>query len=322
MTGFSIPDDVAVVSVRVPALPSLYNEDRGRAVALALTRDLGIRAETVEFAFEPLGALSPDKVMVAYRSRSSRATSPDAKTVYTVDLSWANKVADGTVFWIVGDAVAGSRFAHAGSWLLSDQGAVSLPPLAATNTEPPSALFSLAGSRARANQALRIVVVEPKLNTNVLLDEVSFAHWSASLGATFERGELAFSGARWMLSAPPAAQTLRRATHFDRALNYTLAASVVCALFSLARYALTPTADAIATRVNPPAGELLLRTTTAAPDLNEHLREATFAGGAWVIAAPSLPTAKLPRVEAMLAANAIATRTVREPELRIRVQSP
>jgi hypothetical protein len=311
-TTFALPDDTAVVAVRVPALAALQGDDRRRAVALALTRDLGVRANAIEFAFEPFGATRPEDVMVAYRTRTPDTSKPPAN----VELSWVNNVASGAVYWVFESNDA----PNARSWLLSDQGAITVP-VADIGADAPSALFALAAARARMKTPLRVAIVESNPQNANALTESRIAHWSASLGVAFENSSLKFAGARWTLTPPPAPQTIRRATAFDRALNFALAASVLCAVLALARHAMTPQPQRVAS-ASVAAGELLLRATSSAPDLSELIRDATYAGGAWVIAAPTLPPDRLPRIEAMLAANAIAAQTVREPEIRLRIQAP
>jgi hypothetical protein len=313
-THFTLPDDTAVVAVRVPAYAALQGDDRRRAVALALTRDLGVRTEAIEFAFEPLGAVRAEDVMVAYRSRRNAAYAPASPIA--VDLSWVSKVASGVAFWVFESTDSSNRR----TWLLSDQGAIVVP-VADISEEAPSALFALAAARARMKTPLHVLIAESETRPNAALTDARLARWSASLGVAFENSSLVFNGPRWTLTPPPAPQAIRRATAFDRALNFALVASVLCATLALVRYAMVPQPQRVAS-VSVAAGELLLRTTSAAPELLEHIREATFAGGAWVISAPTLPPERLLRIEAMLAANAIAAQTVREPEIRIRVQAP
>jgi hypothetical protein len=326
MTGFSLENDVAIVVVRVAALSTLQGDDRKRAIALALTREFGVRADAIHFAFATLAPDDPDAALVAYAAQTN--------VVRHVDLSWVKRVADGTVIWLRNAPVPDNDTnAQPESWLLSDQGAIALDAssnlVEAKDSQRavPPALMALAADRARAQKPLRVLLVNEPMRAHSGPSEAAtiesmLAHWAASLGATFERGELRLLGATSRLEPAPIANASQAEAGINRALNVALAASVMCVLFAAARWVSTPDIPPVTASAPTRAGELWYRATAAAPELSEHTRDATYAGGAWLIVAPSLPPTSIDRVASALRGSALMTQAVREPELRLRVQAP
>lgn len=319
MTNFSLPDDIAVVVVRVAALATLTHDDRKRAVAFALTREFGIPANTVNFAYASLAPNDPDAAIVAYGAST--------KANQLVDLSWVARVADGTVLWVRGDTRNEGNPTH--SWLLSNRGAIPLNAKDVSDDDRhqvPPAFMALASDRARAAKALKIIMVGDPISGDAAAVEARLAHWSAALGASFERGELALAGghARSLTALEPAplARVDSGSAGLHRALNVALVASLVCVSLAVIRWASVPAAPAASASSPTRAGELWYRSTTAAPELKDHVRDATFAGSAWLIAAPNLPITSIDHVNGALRASALTAQIVREPELRLRVQAP
>jgi hypothetical protein len=302
-----VPSHVAVVAARIPQFARLGASDRLRAAALALKRDFGVESDALRVAPREIDMSADDgRVLIAY------STSRD--TAAAVNLSWAASVARDTIFW---DTTSG---AQSESTIYSDQGVARIEPWRAGN-EPPSSLVALIAARTRAKHATRVVVDAER----DAIDDATLAHWSASLGANFERGRLPLDNganeATPLLAVPRvSAQTPSGA--IDRALKFVVVAAFACATIAIARFLSAPTATLSAAMPPVGAGELWTRATLAAPQLVEHAKSATFGGGAWIIAAPSLPVNDLAAIEAALSANGLATQIVREPELRIRVQRP
>jgi hypothetical protein len=310
------PPKVAIVATRIARFDSLPREDQLRAAALALKRDFSIATPTLR-----LTALAVDsqRVLIAYVS-GDRASLGTNENDASIDSRWLSAVADGTIYWIANDASANSRDA----FLLSDMGAATIEHGQAGDTVP-AALSALIGERSRLKQSARVVIVESSHGSSGLSDG-TLALWQAALGAQFERGSLPGISRNIALLAVPQIQATQARTAIDRALVATTCASALCAALAVWRFADAPGvregAKEVGTSAPTRAGELWARTTLAAPQLSEALRSASFGGGAWIIAAPSLPRNTTPAIESALATNGIASQTIVEPEIRIRVQRP
>ncbi len=296
------PPHVAIVAARIAGFDALFPDDKLRAAALVLKRDFGVASPTLRLA---ANAIDAERALIAYSTASNDAAS--------IDVRYLSAVADGTIYWI----------AHApdNAFLISDLGAATLEQWQASDGAP-AALLALIGERARLKQATRVVIVESSAGIAGVDDE-SLALWRASLGAHIERGELPGAAGPLSLAAVPTVQAAQPKATLDRALVACVCVSTLCACLALARLATTPSAVAAnATPSSTPAGELWARTMLAAPKLNESMRSANFGGGAWIIAAPALPRESIGTIESSLSSNALATQTVFEPEIRIRVQRP
>ncbi len=296
---------VAIVAARIPRFATLAPEDRLRAAALALWRDYGVERTSLQLATRALSSdLSDELVLIAYSTANSGATS--------VDFSWLPHAINGDIFWIA------NNDDRQESLVLSEQGAARIQAWR-TGDDVPDALLSLASARMRAKQSVRVVLVE---RDGRHIDDKALVLWSASLGVLFERGLLPTSNDLAPLQAVPVPRTRTTNTGFDRALLSALCAALVCVAIAAWRLASVPSAASIANAIPARAGALWARATLAAPQLVEHGRSATFGGGAWVVAAPTLPATALPGIDSALSANALASQIVREPEIRIRVQQP
>jgi hypothetical protein len=300
------PPNVAIVSARISRFAALSTDDQLRAAALVLKRDFGVASPSLRLTAT---ALDAERALIAYSTASVAAND-----TVNIDARWLNAVGDGTIYWIADGANI--------AFLISDLGAASIEPWRAGN-EAPSALVGLIGERARLKQAARVVIVESE-NASGVSDD-ALALWQASFGAHFERGVLPGVVRTVALAAVPNMQAAQPRTTMDSALLACACISALCAALALWRFSAATISDSPPVKANVatlPAGELWARTMVAAPKLNESMRTANYGGGAWIIAAPALPRDVMGAIESSLTSNALASQTVFEPEVRIRVQRP
>jgi hypothetical protein len=311
------PPKVAIVAARIARFAALSHGDQLRAAALVLKRDFGVASPALRLAAV---ALDAERALIAYATGRGAKGTTDAAAA-TIDARWLSAVADGTIYWITGDAQATTHDA----FLISDLGAATIEQWHAGDAAP-VALTSLIGERARNKQRAHVVIVESSHAASGIHDE-TLALWRASLGAEFERGALPGALRTIALSTVPTVQAIQARTTLDRALIASACMSALCAMLVLWRFidtpaAATPSITANAKNASLGAGELWARTTFAAPRVNETMQSANFGGGAWIVAAPSLPREEIDSIESALATNGLASQTVLEPEIRIRVQRP
>ncbi len=303
------PPTLAIVAATISHFDRLNAADQLRAAALALKRDFSIDAPKLKLVARSVRGGGNDRVLIGYTTRSENEHD-------TMDLRWFDAVADGAIVWI--DAPHG--------FVVSSEGAAVVEE-GANDEGPPAALMSLAAltatSSADRRNSLHIVIDDV---SGASINEATLDLWRAALGARIERRALPGSAKLATLVAPPKSSAAPPRTNLDRALLVASCAALVCAGLSLARYVSAPTTAsstaASASALRSGSGELWSRATLAAPKLAVHMKSATYGGGSWVIAAPSLEKSAVPDIVGALNANALSTQVITEPETRIRVQRP
>jgi hypothetical protein len=311
------PPNVAIVAARIVQFDSLPRDDQLRAAALALKRDFSIETPTLRLTAI---ALDSERALIAYATGDRSNLGADEAGV-SIDARWLSAVADGTIYWIANNTSENLRDA----FLLSDLGAATIEHWQAGDAVP-AALIALIGERSRRQQNARVIIVETSHGSSGI-DADTLALWQASLGAQFERGSLPGTARTIALLPVPKIQATQARAAIDRALVATTCASALCAALALWHFADAPTGaidseKSLGAGAATRPGELWARTTLAAPQLSEVMSNANFGGGAWIIAAPRLPRTMIPAIESMLATNGMASQTILEPEIRIRVQRP
>jgi hypothetical protein len=316
------PPRVAIVAARIARLAALSHDDQLRAAALVLKRDFGVASPTLRLAAV---ALNAERALIAYATGGD-SNDPIDTSAPAIDARWLSAVVDGTIYWIANETRANTHDA----FLLSDLGAATIEQWHAGDAAP-TVLTSLIGERARNKERARVVIVESSHAASGIEDE-TLALWRASFGAEFERGALPGVANEIELSRVPAVQATQAHTGLDRALTASVCASALCAALALWRFIDAPAAATAATATTSAnanersaslaAGELWARATLAAPKLNDAMRSANFGGGAWIVVMPSLPREAIPSIESALSSNTLASQTVLDPEIRVRVQRP
>jgi hypothetical protein len=287
-----------------------------RAAALALRRDFNVNDAQLKLAARSVGAASGhnDRVLIAYTTQSQRAED-------SVDARWFEAAKGDAIYWLGapnGVALSSAGAAAIEHWSLADGVPAPIMALIAQS------IGSGAGSGTR-------LLID---DADGHFDQATLELWRASLGIAVERGALPGIAQPIPLLPPPAAALSVRNAAFDRALVACACVAALAALLSTARYAMLPSIElaaraagaagstATASRANTASGELWASATLASPVLAETMKSASYGGGAWVIAAPSLDRAILPSMATALTANGLAVQTIVDPEPRVRVQKP
>lgn len=297
------PPDLGLARLRINGFAALKPSEQLQAAALALHRDLSVEPTNLQLAAQPAPD-SGDVALVAFYARPVGASATIATRLLAA-------MQPGKAYWV--DAPSG--------YIVSERGAATVDFPGSQDQLPSVVTATLSAMGTSAT--VQCVLVN---RDRSLISDERVAWWAAASGVVMLDGTLPTT-TPVLLRPPPRARLSPRRTRFDRALQASAVAGIICLALAAVQYATLPAVTASPTTGSKAghatAGALLDRIGTIAPDLVTQTQSATYASGAWVLALPdAVEPETLKRAVRAMQANGLTVQATSAPGPRIRVQLP